>query len=150
MSSTLEIPSGRYARIAGSLYLVIAIFGAFAIGYVPSIIVVAGDAAATTANLMANRGLFGLGVVADVIVMLTEIVLTMMLYVLFRSVSPTLSLIGAVSRLVMVVVMAVNLLIKILPVLMLDGTVHLDAFAPEQVQAVAMFLIETHGYGIYV
>ena len=36
-----------YARTAGAFYLSIAVFGAFAIGYVPAQIVVAGDPAAT-------------------------------------------------------------------------------------------------------
>jgi hypothetical protein len=87
---TLTIPTKRYARIAGALYLVIAVFGAFAIGYVPSIIVAAGNPATTASNLMANQGLFGLGVFADVVVMLTEIVLSVMLFVLFKPTSPTL------------------------------------------------------------
>ena len=66
--STLAIPLKTYARTAGLLYLIIAVFGAFAIAYVPSVIVVAGEAAATAANLMANQALFGMGVFADVVV----------------------------------------------------------------------------------
>jgi hypothetical protein len=145
-----DLPSRSYARIAGALYLVIAVCGGFAIGYVPSVIVVAGDAAATAANLLANKGLFALGVLADVVVMLTEIVLTVMLYVLFRPASPTLALVAMVSRLVMVVVMAVNLLINIVPLVLLSGAGYVAAFEPEQLQATALLLIEVHGYGVYV
>ncbi len=142
---TLVIPPRRYARIAGSLYLVIAVFGGFAIAYVPSVIVVAGDGAKTVANLLANQGLFGMGVFADVVVMLTEIVLSAMLFVLFRATGPTLSLIAMVARLTMVVVMAINLLIYIMPMVLLraDG-------ASEEMQATAMMLFEAHRYGIYV
>ena len=142
---TLAIPPKRYARIAGSLYLVIAVFGGFAIAYVPSVIVVAGDGAKTAANLLANQGLFGMGVVADVVVMLTEIVLSAMLFVLFRATSPTLSLIAMVSRLTMVVVMAINLLIYVMPMVLLRV-----AGASEEMQATAMMLFEAHRYGIYV
>jgi hypothetical protein len=104
----LAIPVKTYARIAGSLYLVIAVFGGFSVGYVPSIIVSPGDAALTATNLMANQGLFAMGVFADVVVMLSEIGLSVMLFVLFRPTSATLSMIAMVSRLTMVVVMAVN------------------------------------------
>ncbi|MDB4956512.1 MAG: hypothetical protein JWO36_4081 [Myxococcales bacterium] len=75
----------------------------FAIAYVPSVIVIEADATATAANLMANRTLFGIGVFADVLVMLTEIVLSVMLFIIFMPVSRTLSLIALGSRLAIVV-----------------------------------------------
>ena len=150
LTDPLALPPRNYARTAGVLYLIIAIFGGFAIGYVPSVIVVAGDAAATAANLLANRALFGLGVLADVVVMLTEIALSVMLFVLFKPVSPTLSLVAMVSRLTMVAVMAVNLLIHIMPMVLLRGSGYLGIFAPEQLQATALIFIEAHGYGVYV
>ncbi|HET9991811.1 MAG TPA: DUF4386 domain-containing protein [Kofleriaceae bacterium] len=127
-----------HARTAGVLYLVIAVLSAFAIAYVPSVIVVDGDATATAANLMAHRGLFGMSVVANVIVMLTEIVLSVMLFAIFKPVSRTLSLIALVSRLTIVVVMAVELLIYIMPMVL-----HGDA-------RVTLALFEAHRYGIYV
>jgi hypothetical protein len=146
---TLAIPIKSYARIAGALYLVIAVFGAFAIGYVPSIIVAAGDPATTATKLMANQGLFGLGVFADLVVMLTEIVLSVMLFVLLKPTSPTLSMVALVSRLTMVVVMAVNLLIHIMPLALLRGAADPNSLSPELLQSVAV-LFEAHRYGIYV
>jgi hypothetical protein len=146
---TLAIPIQRYAKIAGALYLVIAVFGAFAIGYVPSVIVAAGDPATTATNLMANQGLFGMGVFAEVVVMLTEIVLSVMLFVLFTPTGPALSMIALVSRLTMVVVMAVNLLIHIMPLALLRGVPDLASLTPELLQSVTA-LFEAHRYGIYV
>jgi hypothetical protein len=128
---------------------VIAVFGAFAIGYVPSIIVAIGDPAATVTNLMANQGLFGLGVFADLVVMLSEIVLSVMLFVLFKPTSPTLSMIALVLRLTMVVVMAVNLLIHIMPPALLRGAADPTRLTPELLQSVAL-LFDAHRYGIYV
>lgn len=54
----------RLARIAGVFYLVVAIAGGFAEGFVDSSIYVAGDAAATAANATANASLMRLGVIA--------------------------------------------------------------------------------------
>ena len=87
------------ARIAGALYLTIAVCGGFSIGYVPSQIVVAGDVATTAANLMEQLGLFRLGVLADSAVILLEIAITVILYQMFRTISPRLALIAMVSRL---------------------------------------------------
>ena len=147
--STMAIPPKTYARIAGILYLIIAVVGGFSILYVPSVILAPGDAAKTAANLLANQGLFGLGVLADVVVMTTEIVLSAMLFVLFKPTSPTLSMIAMVSRLTMVVVMAINLLIYITPMLLLRD-VDQGGLDVDQRQAAAQVLFEAHRYGIYV
>ncbi len=62
--TTMNSPK-RLARIAGVLYLLVGIFGGFAEGFVEPKMYVAGNAAATASNLLANSGLVRLGVVAD-------------------------------------------------------------------------------------
>src|SRR5437764_14529592 len=62
--TTMNSPK-RLARIAGILYLFVGIFGGFAEGFVYPKVYVAGDAATTAGNLLANSGLVRPGVVAD-------------------------------------------------------------------------------------
>ena len=57
----------RLARIAGVLYLLVGIFGGFAEGFVEPKMYVAGNAAATAGNVVANSGLVRMGVVADLV-----------------------------------------------------------------------------------
>jgi hypothetical protein len=57
----------RLARIAGLLYLVVAIFGIFAVAYVTPMLYVPGDAAATAGNVVANAGLVRISVLADLL-----------------------------------------------------------------------------------
>src|SRR5918912_2325120 len=57
----------RLARIAGLLYLFVGIFGGFSEGFVDPKMYVAGDAAATAGNVVANTGVFRLGVVAHLL-----------------------------------------------------------------------------------
>jgi hypothetical protein len=47
----------RLARIAGLLYLIVGIFGGLAVGYATPKVYVAGDAATTAENVLANSGL---------------------------------------------------------------------------------------------
>ena len=47
----------RLARIAGLLYLIVGIFGGFAVVYVTARVYVPGEAATTAANVLANSGL---------------------------------------------------------------------------------------------
>jgi hypothetical protein len=49
------------ARIAGLLYLVNGATGFFGIIYVPSKLIISGNAAATSHNILASEGLFRLG-----------------------------------------------------------------------------------------
>ena len=135
------------ASIAGALYLTIAICGGFSIGYVPKQIVVAGDAATTSANLMGQLGLFRLGVLADSAVILLEIAITVILYQMFRTISPRLALIAMVSRLGMIVVMGINLLLWVMPYVLLNQPMGLD---PADSQAFAQIFFEAHALGIYV
>ena len=57
----------RLARIAGIFYLLVGIFGGFAEGFVDPKMYVAGDAAATAGNVVANAGLVRMGVVAHLV-----------------------------------------------------------------------------------
>jgi hypothetical protein len=135
------------ARIAGALYLPIAVCGGFSIGYVPSQIVVAGDATTTAANLMDQLGLFRLGVLADSAVILLEIAITVILYQMFQSASPRLALIAMVSRLGMIVVMGFNLLLWVIPYVLLTQPM---GFEQAESQAFAQVFFEAHALGIFV
>lgn len=151
MSKTLnQISPMAYAKFAGLLYLVIAISGGFSIGYVPSVVMAAGDAAATASNLMENQGLFRLGIAADIVVFLLEIVLTVILYKLLKPVNQTLSLIAAFARMSMAVVMGLNLLNYFIPLHLLSGSEYLNAFEPTQLQALAMVFLEAHQSAIHI
>src|SRR5215210_8884657 len=98
----------KTARLAGFLYLLIALLATFSILYISSMFIVPGDAATTASNILASDGLFRLGIVSDSVVILFEIVLIAILYVLLRPVNKTLALVVTFARLAMNVVMAVN------------------------------------------
>src|SRR5947207_8848152 len=83
--TTMNSPK-RLARIAGVLYLLVGIFGGFAEGFVYPKVYVAGDAATTASNLLANSGLVRLGVVADLFNATVWIFLGMTLYLLLKHV----------------------------------------------------------------
>src|SRR5438445_13228105 len=55
------------ARIAGVLYLVNGVTGFFSIIYVPSRLMVSGNAAASAQNILASEWLFRLGIVSELI-----------------------------------------------------------------------------------
>src|SRR5580693_3317054 len=76
----------KTARIAGVLYLLVGIFGGFAEGYVEPKMYVAGNAAATAGNVIANPGLVRMGVVSDLLDATFFVFLALALYVLLKDV----------------------------------------------------------------
>src|SRR5215213_710416 len=139
-----------YARVAGLLLLIVAILGPFSVIYVPSTLIVPGDAPATADNIRASEGLFRLGIVSDSLIFLIEIVLTALLYVLLRPVSRTLSLVAAFARLAMTIVQGINLLPYFTALLLVSGAGYLTVFEPAQSDALALLFLNAHGYGIFI
>ena len=80
----------KTARIAAVLILLTAVLAPFSMIYVPSTLVVPGDAATTANNIGASEGLFRLGIVSDSLVFMLEIVIVVLLYVLLKPVNQTL------------------------------------------------------------
>jgi hypothetical protein len=152
MNSKLrEMSPSAYARSAGVLYLVIAVAAIFAHMVIPEQFVVAGDAAATAANIAANETTFRLGTVGnELIILLSEIVLAVVLYVLLKPVSKTLSLIAAVSRLAMTTIHGLNLLNYYLVFQLLNGADFATAFSPEQVNALVTLFLDAHSIGFTI
>src|SRR5438046_2968514 len=73
----------QLARMAGALYLINIVLGAFATAIVPAIVVVSGDAAATAHNIQTHELLYRLGLVAHLVVTVTNVPLALIFYGLF-------------------------------------------------------------------
>lgn len=110
MTAFQDPESRPFAQLAGSLYLVIGIAGVFSIIWVPAQLTVSGDPSGTAALIAQRPSLFAAGVGADVVLMIAEIMLSVMLYAMFRSHGHVLALSAAAARLLMVAVMAAMLL----------------------------------------
>jgi hypothetical protein len=148
MFSNPDAPA--YARMTGALYLIIAVAGGFSIAYVPSQLHVPGDAGATVARIIANRGLFNLGVGGDVVMMLAELMITAMLFMMFRRVNPTLSLIACFARLRMVAVMAAMLLFNAGALALADPGGALGSFTAQQRADLAGLMLQIHDAGVWI
>jgi Domain of unknown function (DUF4386) len=76
----------RLARIAGLLYLIVAIFGGLAEGVIEPGVYVAGDAAKTAGNVVANAGFVRFGVAADLFQATVFLFLGLTLWLILRDV----------------------------------------------------------------
>lgn len=126
----------QLARAFGALYLVNIVFGAFALGVVPSIVVVS-NMATTARNVQAHEALYRLGLVAHVVVTVTNIPLALIFYELFKVVNRRLALLDVFFGLVATAIEAASLLSQFTPVVVLGGRNYANALPPAQLHALA-------------
>ncbi len=135
----------RNARIAGVLYLVLFALAPFVFLMGKPTALVVGDASATAANLaQLGPGLrSSMGI--EAVIFLVEVLLTAILYVMFRPVSRTVSFAAALARFGEAAVQGANLLTTGLLVLLLSGSVYAAAFTTAQLEAlIHLFLSANH------
>lgn len=137
----------RTARAAGVLYLIIVVFGLFAEVGVRARLIESGDAAATAANIVDNEWLFRVGFAADLVVFLADVALAVVLYLLLKPISHTLSLLAAAFRLTQTAVIGLNLLHMFDALRILDDADHLTGFGRDEIEALALSSLESHRYG---
>ncbi len=140
----------KTARIAGFLYLLLSVIGAFSILYVPSTLFVPGDAAATANNIMASESLFRLGIVSGLTYLLLFISLVLALYKLLRPVNKNHAVLMVILVLVSVPIAMLNELNHFAALHLLSGADYLTGFTADQLQSLMMLFIDMHQYGIFV
>ncbi|HXI96013.1 MAG TPA: DUF4386 domain-containing protein [Candidatus Acidoferrum sp.] len=138
----------RLARIAGFLYLLVGIFGGFAEGYVEPKMYVAGNAAATAGNIVANAGLVRLGVVADLLDATFFVFVALALYVLLKHVHKSV----ARAMLVLVIMAAgitcVAATFEFEALRVATGAVDLGALGAGGSSAMVLLLADLQHYGL--
>jgi hypothetical protein len=140
----------KTARIAGALYLMVIIFGAFAEVGVRSSLIVPGDAVATAAKIVASESLFRIGFMSDLIMMTCYFLLAFTLYVLLKPANNNLSLLFLLFTLASVAIMSLNMLNQFAALLLLSGADYLTVFSADQLQALALLFIDLHKYGYFI
>jgi hypothetical protein len=140
----------KTARLAGVLYLVNGVTGFFGIIYVPSRLIVSGNAAATANNILASERLFRVGIVSELICAAEFVFLLWVLYRLLAGVSRTHASLMVILGLVFVPIMCVNVLNEIAALTLLRGADFLSVFDKRQLEAMAMLFLDLHRYGYVV
>jgi hypothetical protein len=147
--NTMTSPK-RLARTAGVLYLLIAVFGGFAEGFVYPKMYVAGDAAATAGNVLANPGLVRLGVVSDLLDQTLFVFLALTLSLLLRHVNT-----GVARAMVVLVALAagiesLNVVFAFAGLQVATGAVNLSALGAAGSNGIVLLLLDTQHYGLLI
>lgn len=141
----------KQARMAGLLYLLGSIPAPIGFMYVPSKLIVSGDATATADRIRAAESLLRIGIASELYTPVVFIFLVLALYRLFKAVNETLArqmvILGA---LVSVPIVFLNVLNEIAALILVSGADFLSVFDQRQLDALAYLFFDLHNQGINV
>jgi hypothetical protein len=138
------------ARTAGFLYLIVVVTGFFSLAYVPSQLIVQGDASATVRAIAGSELLFRVGIVTALICYTAFVLLPLVLYKLLSPVNRSAAVLMVVLALVSVPISFVNTLNRLDILSLLSGADYLQALTSDQLQAQVMLLLTSYGNGLLV
>jgi len=152
VTSPAHVSSTQHqARVAGVLYLVLALIAPIGLLYVPGKLIVPGNATATADNIRASEWLLRIGIASELIHQIIAVFLVLALYRLFKAVNEThatqMVILGA---LVSVPIVFVNVLNEIAALVLASGADFLSVFSKPQLDSLAYLFLRLHGRGITV
>jgi Domain of unknown function (DUF4386) len=139
----------KTARLAGVLYLLMSLPGAFTLIYIPSVFLKPGDAAATADRIAASPMLYRLGVLSELLCGMFAVWLVVVLYDLFKNVDRRQArlLVGLV--LAWVPMSFVVTLMLAAPLVLTNGSPYLSAFETPQLNALTLLFLNLRGRGLH-
>jgi hypothetical protein len=112
--------------------------------------VVAGNAAATAAHILANQPLYWAGFTTQLLGVAFHVTWALLFYELFKPVNRTIASLALCAVLVCCAMQALTALLYLAPLLVLQGGSALSAFTPAQVQALAFAFLKVNGQAFNV
>ena len=135
----------KNARVAGLLYILASVVGVVRLLYIPSALIVYGNAAATANNIAAHELLFRLSIVSYLLSSVLFTFLTLALYRLFKGVDVGLAVLMVIlGGLMPVPIFFVNSVTDVAVLLFARGSDFLSAFDKPQREAFVMLFLNLH------
>jgi hypothetical protein len=137
----------RNARVAGLLYIVGSALGVVRLVYIPSTLVLRGNATATASNITNHELLFRFGIVTYLLSSALWIFVTLSLYRLFKAIDQTLAVVMVILGSLMVTpLFFANAVNDAAVLLFARGGELVSAFSQPQREAFVMLFLRLHHY----
>jgi hypothetical protein len=143
-------PNKKTARVAGVLYLFVGIFGGLSEGFVDPKMYVAGNAAASAANLIANPGLVRIGVVSHLLDGTFFVFTAMVLYNLLQHVSKGVARAMLILVILAACIICLNAVFQFEALRVATDGAYSSAFSVAGSNALALLLLDSQHYGTLI
>jgi hypothetical protein len=140
----------RQAQHAGRLYLLTVFIAPFGLLYVPGVLIVPGDAAATASRIREAEWLLRVAIGSEVLQQLIAVFVVLALYRLFKPVDERLAtLLVVLGMLLSVPITLYNVVNELAVILIVRAPAFLkSAFEPQQLDALAYLFLRLHARGL--
>jgi hypothetical protein len=118
--------------------------------YVPSTLIVPGDATTTANNIMDNELLFRMGIAGSLIVQLIQILVVLVLYKLLKPVNKNYAVLMVVFALIGIPISMLNTLNRVAALVLLNGADFLEVFGVDQLHALVMLFLNLNEQGVLI
>ena len=140
----------KQARIAGLLYLMLVPTGVFSLIYVPSTLIVSGDAAASLQNIEASELLYRSGIYVGLLSNLIYLLVALALYRLLKDVSKQQATLMVAFVVLSVAVSFANSFNQLAVLIVLAKPDFLSAFDAAQLEGVAYLFLRLQSHGTLI
>ena len=140
-------PTKRDARFAGFLYLLVAVIAPIAVIYIPSRLIVRGDATATASRVVASESLFRIGIAGQLVSTIVFLMVVLALHRLLKGVDEKRADLMRALVLVAVPVALVNELNSIAALMFFKGGEFLSGFGRADRDAWGYAFLRLHSQG---
>ena len=140
----------RTARIAGVLYVLLALTGIFSLIYVPTTLVVFGDATATAENIRSSELLFRSGILSGLVSNVIFVFLVLALYRLLKETSHKQAMLMVTLVVISVATGFANTINQLGALIALSGADFLSVFEKPELDAIAYLFIRLNSWGIQI
>ncbi len=138
----------KNARVAGLLYILASVVGVVRLLYIPTILIVHGNATATANNIVAHESLFRLGIVSQLLASVLWLFVPLALYRLLKEVDQALAVLMVIlGSLMQVPIFFFNTVNDAAALLFARGGDFLTVFDKPQRDAFAMLFLRLHHQG---
>jgi len=140
-------PKIKLAKIGGLLYLLIIVFGLIAQVFVRDSLVDYKNATITAKNILSDEFWYRFGFVSELLSLICDVGVTAVLFNLLKEANRNLAIVSGLFRLSSIVILAVIALSHYAALSFLKQSDFLDVFTRDQLDALALLSIKTHGTG---
>ena len=149
-SKASMVSKKKAARIAGLLYILLALTGVFSLVYVPTSLVVFGDATATAENIRSSELLFRSGILSGLVSNVIFVFLVLALYHLLKEISHKQAMLMVTLVVISVATGFANTINQLGALIALSGADFLSVFEKPQLDAVAYLFIRLNSWGTQI